>query len=410
MAALACVAQRRSSPVIVDRDVLSASLSQILEKVGRITQSLIFPNVRPYEDLSNLQSNLKVAGTLLERCLPIFTQGEMCSEALLDEVVSCNLSLELLQGEETAFKEREDFSKMLAGVSKICSYLALTMQNFMDVQNIKPQFTRMLQKFTLPSFAKTFYQKTIDGIEVDSCIQVAGHSNVAFVHTTNKFSYVKKYSRFEDGPSIEAALLCTTASCKSIVETAGVISIESDRVTFCLRAYPKDLYDVVLGETLREVDLLNYGKNILEALMFFHENEVACHDLKLENVYRKKFGQLVFSDFDFAEVFGENGIEGGTPFTIPPEGVKCSVSDKRDMYAFGVLLYQIFTLDAEDYNPSKFENNAVKRRCKILDPDGFWQSVMKRCLNKDPIIRPSAIDLYIEVKRQIKKFNLRRSK
>lgn len=403
MAAASSIIQRQPYTSFVPKVNLKDPLSQIIEKVGRIADSLIFPNQTHLSKLSVLETKVEEASQLLKRCAVLFKRRKSCPENLLDEVVRVNLSLELLQEKKSPFRANPNFKKMLVSASKICGYLALSIKNFSNFHRNNLKF-EAFQEFSLPPFAKTFYQKTIDGIEVVNRKEVKDHPNVVFVKAKDGFQYVEKHSKFDEknGPSTEPAILCATSSCESIVQTAGVVSIEGGVVTYVLPKYSKDLFKTVIANRLTKASLLKYGSDILGGLKFLHERDVAHLDTKLENAFVTNEGRVVLGDVELTEAFGLLA-HAGTRFAVAPEGVSGPVSDKRDMWAFGVLLFQALARDGFDQNVhDTFSKKDVKRRCRRLDPDGFWQKIMKDCLKTNPKNRPTAAALFEKVQEKMR--------
>jgi tetratricopeptide (TPR) repeat protein len=90
-------------------------------------------------------------------------------------------------------------------------------------------------------------------------------------------------------------------------------------------------------------------RGILQGLAYAHSNNVIHRDIKPDNIMFDSNGNPVISDFGIAKALGQNltrtGTSLGTPSYMAPEQVKAGlpVTFKADIYATGVLFYQLLT-------------------------------------------------------------------
>ncbi len=91
-------------------------------------------------------------------------------------------------------------------------------------------------------------------------------------------------------------------------------------------------------------------RQIAEALDYAHGRDVIHRDLKAENVLLDLQGNAYLADFGIARHTAEQhsltqeGIAVGTPSHMPPEQWQGATVDHRaDMYALGVMLYELLT-------------------------------------------------------------------
>jgi uncharacterized protein YndB with AHSA1/START domain/predicted Ser/Thr protein kinase len=127
----------------------------------------------------------------------------------------------------------------------------------------------------------------------------------------------------------------------------------------------EDLYYLVMeyveGATLRQLetdhkiterDALDYVPQITEALEHAHEAGVVHRDVKPENVVVDRRGRVRLVDFGLAALFGtgpagtsSDSSIAGTPGYMAPEQFITpeSVDHRADLYATGVVLYEMLT-------------------------------------------------------------------
>ncbi|GAA5484734.1 protein kinase domain-containing protein [Haloferula sargassicola] len=116
------------------------------------------------------------------------------------------------------------------------------------------------------------------------------------------------------------------------------------------------LYYIVMeyvdGVNLR--DLLREGKMeaeqalaivppICEALEYAHGKGVVHRDIKPENLLLDRDGRVKIADFGIASLVGATGERAGTPPYMAPEQGKGDVDRRADIYALGVVLYEMLT-------------------------------------------------------------------
>jgi eukaryotic-like serine/threonine-protein kinase len=99
------------------------------------------------------------------------------------------------------------------------------------------------------------------------------------------------------------------------------------------------------GDTSKKLRL---ALQIARALEFIHQNRITHRDIKPENVYINQAGTAKLMDFGIAKAadgaqMTRAGFILGTPYYMAPEQVKGrEVTPLVDVYAFGVLLFELF--------------------------------------------------------------------
>ena len=141
---------------------------------------------------------------------------------------------------------------------------------------------------------------------------------------------------------------------------------------------------------------------ISNALEYIHRNGVVHRDLKPENIMVDSEDRIKLFDFGIAGsvgmrrlTFGKLTREMGTPDYISPEQVKSKRGDaKSDVYALGVMLYEMLTGEVPFQGPNplaimndRLINHPVPPR--ELDPaiSPQLQEIVYRALERDPANR-----------------------
>lgn len=196
--------------------------------------------------------------------------------------------------------------------------------------------------------------------------------------------------------------------------------VEADDVVFILTDY-------IAGETLQTVlfrraaplsplETLEYLQPLAAALHFAHSEGVIHRDLKPANILIDPHGQLYVTDFGIARIISEASTLTvdttlGTPHYMSPEQILAGeVTAAADIYALGVLLYQMltgrlpFTGDSPAAQGSSTAVRIVYEHLHVppappravnpsISPE--IERVILRCLEKDPAQRfPSVSAVY----------------
>ena len=148
------------------------------------------------------------------------------------------------------------------------------------------------------------------------------------------------------------------------------------------------LMDYVDGITLRNVleessealtldQVLSIMTPVCRALNYAHQQKVVHCDVKPENILIDRNGVVYLTDFGIAfNKSSENNFlaKSGTPTYMAPEQiVGAGVSPQTDIYALGVVLYEMFTLE------TPFQGNSASNAMNTIDRVR-WEQV-----NKNPV-------------------------
>jgi len=162
------------------------------------------------------------------------------------------------------------------------------------------------------------------------------------------------------------------------------------------------------GLPLQQVE--RYAAQIAGALAFAHQHGVLHGDLKGTNIIVTSEGNTKLLDFGLGRRIPRSGMgevtsaclplteTGATAGTLPylaPEVLRGNpTSPQSDVWALGVLLYQMATGELPFLGATPFELSmeimvaTPPRLAQLPEP---LQSILRRCLEKDPIVRAAQV-------------------
>ena len=141
------------------------------------------------------------------------------------------------------------------------------------------------------------------------------------------------------------------------------------------------------------------ARKLCAGLTAAHDRGVIHRDLKPPNIMIDKRGEIVIMDFGLAALADQlSGAEvhNGTPAYMAPEQLKgTGVTARSDIYALGLVLYELFT------GKRPYEAKSVQGLIDLEDSAQFTsmisvaadidpavEKVIRRCLEPDPAKRP----------------------
>ncbi len=172
--------------------------------------------------------------------------------------------------------------------------------------------------------------------------------------------------------------------------------------------------EFLCGENLKEAmqnsrtgDLrhrLGIALQVAHALAHIHNQKIVHRDIKPENIFLTNSGVAKLIDFGIAKEEGlsmtQTGFVLGTPFYMAPEQVRGqAVTERVDIYAFGVLLYELLT-GVRPVTGEKIEQIFYQILNEPLDPAplrvaGVPEAVceiVRHATAKDPAARPATFE------------------
>ena len=162
-----------------------------------------------------------------------------------------------------------------------------------------------------------------------------------------------------------------------------------------------------LGSLLRRIGRLpadkaiEFARRICAGLAAAHDRGVLHRDLKPSNIMIDSRGQVFITDFGLAAVTGElrqaQAREGTPAYMAPEQLAGGEVTARSDIYALGLVLYEMFT------GKRPFEASTLAEMIRlqqtstpaslsdtVKDVDPAVERVIQRCLAADPLKRPAS--------------------
>jgi len=146
---------------------------------------------------------------------------------------------------------------------------------------------------------------------------------------------------------------------------------------------------------------LELARQLCAGLSAAHDRGVLHRDLKPANVLIDGRGRVRIADFGLAGLAEEQrdrDVIAGTPgYMAPEQYAGLGTSTRTDVYALGLVLYEMFTgkaafsaIDAERFARSSDSSPVTSPSTLIPDIDPAVERVIVRCLERDPGRRPSS--------------------
>jgi predicted Ser/Thr protein kinase len=144
---------------------------------------------------------------------------------------------------------------------------------------------------------------------------------------------------------------------------------------------------------------LDVARRVCAGLAAAHEKGVLHRDLKPANVMLDRQGEVVITDFGLAVLADQvppQDLRSGTPSYMAPEQLAgAEVTVKSDLYALGLVLYEIFTgrraFDSKTLAGARADRSGTKPNnpsSVIRDLDPSVERAILWCLEADPEKRP----------------------
>ena len=138
-----------------------------------------------------------------------------------------------------------------------------------------------------------------------------------------------------------------------------------------------NLRDLLREGRLEAKQALAIVPPICDALQYAHEKGIVHRDIKPENLLLDREGRVKIADFGIAALVGAEGDPAGTPpYMAPEQTARREVDHRADIYALGVVLYEMLTGERPDK-----EAIAPSHKVQI---DVRLDEIVLRALEKNP--------------------------
>jgi len=138
-------------------------------------------------------------------------------------------------------------------------------------------------------------------------------------------------------------------------------------------------------------------RQICAGLAAAHDKGVVHRDLKPANIMLDGAGQIRITDFGLAGAIGESPRAGTPAYMAPEQLAGQPVTPRSDIYALGLVLYELFTGERALTARNLAELIAKREQVDITPPsaivhdlDPAIEQVILRCLERDPMRRPGS--------------------
>ena len=153
----------------------------------------------------------------------------------------------------------------------------------------------------------------------------------------------------------------------------------------------------ILGSILRQ-----FFFEIVSGLNYLHLKKISHRDLKPENILINSSNQIKLADFGFAKQLDQinylSKTSCGSFYYASPEIIKGLNYDgmKSDIWSLGILLFVLSTnkIPWTAKNEIQLKNQIIESKYKL--PESLSEDIsqiIQICLNKDPNLRPTTLEL-----------------
>ncbi len=197
-------------------------------------------------------------------------------------------------------------------------------------------------------------------------------------------------------------LLASKISHKNILRIHDLGDVAGTKFISMAFVDGSDLYHVLHSQGKLSIErTLHIAKQLCAALEAAHGEDVVHRDMKPQNIMLDKDDHVYVSDFGLAKSIESEGgmtMTGellGTPRYMAPEQIECKPVDGRtDLYALGLIIYEMLTGDVPFQAESTFQlmykrANEAPPEPKAVNPEipDWLNQVVMKCLERDPARR-----------------------
>ena len=126
-----------------------------------------------------------------------------------------------------------------------------------------------------------------------------------------------------------------------------------------------------------------------------HKNKLIHRDLTPENIFIDENYRIKIGDFGISKILETNkytkSIIGKYKYFAPEIEMGEKYNNKIDIYSFGCIIYELFTLN-EYYIDKRIKEKDCQINVEVYNPE--WQNLINSLLNKDYHKRPDIEQIY----------------
>jgi tRNA A-37 threonylcarbamoyl transferase component Bud32 len=156
------------------------------------------------------------------------------------------------------------------------------------------------------------------------------------------------------------------------------------------------LFELMTSTRLTPSTSVALASKLADALAYAHERDVIHRDFKPRNVLLRENGTPVLSDFGVAKSQATQGsqtavglVVGNVRYMAPEQALGEAVTDRVDIYSFGLVLHEMLTGDLPRIHPVRNKSDA-RPIVRAIGKD--LGELVARCLASNPVDRPSAAE------------------
>lgn len=182
-------------------------------------------------------------------------------------------------------------------------------------------------------------------------------------------------------------------------------------------------YELLKGKTLKEVidnrgrlsydEAIDYIIQILDAVSHMHDKEIIHNDLKPDNIFLLRDGNIKLCDFGIAThiIEREHKETMGSVMYVAPEVLQNKkYSIQSDIYSLGIIFFEFLTGNVPFYGDSQKEILEAQMSQDIpsikkfisLDNVADLDYIINKAANKNPMLRYKSIKEFIADVKKVK--------
>jgi serine/threonine protein kinase/beta-lactam-binding protein with PASTA domain len=165
--------------------------------------------------------------------------------------------------------------------------------------------------------------------------------------------------------------------------------------------------EYVEGKTLKQLikekspmqpmEVIDYGKQICDALECAHRNKIVHRDIKSQNIMITPDGRVKVMDFGIARaatgttITNTGNVFGSVQYFSPEQAKSDFVDERSDIYSLGIVLYEAFTgeLPFNGQTPVAIALKQIQQEPKSISSliPGFprkLELIVQKCMSKSP--------------------------